>query len=62
LLLGTIATLVTLAILVWRLPRSARGLGLGRVGSAIVLGMVAVSALWLVQLPFSIAGLWWQHH
>jgi STE24 endopeptidase len=61
-LLGTIATLVTLAILVWRLPRSARGLGLGRVGSAIVLGMVAVSALWLVQLPFSIAGLWWQHH
>jgi STE24 endopeptidase len=61
-LLATFATLVTLAILVWRLPRSARGLGLGRVGSAIVLGMVAVSALWLVQLPFSIAGLWWQHH
>ena len=61
-LLATIATLVTLAILVWRLPRSARGLGLGRVGSAIVLGMVAVSALWFVQLPFSIAGLWWQHH
>jgi STE24 endopeptidase len=61
-LLGTIASLAMLAILVWRLPRSARGLGLGRVGSAIVLGMVAVSALWLVRLPFSIAGLWWQHH
>ncbi len=61
-LLATIATLVTLAILVWRLPRSARGLGLGRVGTAIVLGMVAVAALWFVQLPFSIAGLWWQHH
>jgi STE24 endopeptidase len=61
-LFGTIASLATLAILVWRLPRSAYRLGLGRVGAAIVLGMVAVSALWLVQLPFSIAGLWWQHH
>jgi Zn-dependent protease with chaperone function len=61
-LLTTAASLATLGILVWRLPRSARGLGLGRVGSAIVLGMVAVSALWFVHLPFSIAGLWWQHH
>src|SRR5579872_2443615 len=61
-LLTTLATLVTLAILVWRLPRSARGLGLGRVGSAIVIGMVVVAALWLVRLPFAIADLWWQHH
>lgn len=61
-LLGTLATLVALGILAWRLPRSARGLGLGRVGSAIVVGMVVVATLWLVRLPFTIAGLWWQHH
>ena len=62
LLLGQLASLAALAVLVLRLPRSARGLGLGRVSSAIVLGMVAVSALWLVRLPFAVAGLWWQSH
>src|SRR5213080_2313313 len=61
-LLSTIATLAALGTLVWRLPRSARTLGLGRVSSAIVIGMVLVATLWLVQLPFAIAGLWWQHH
>jgi len=61
-LLSTIATLAALVVLVWRLPRSARSLGLGRVSSAIVIGMVMVATLWLVRLPFAIAGLWWQHH
>jgi STE24 endopeptidase len=61
-LLSTIATLAALAVLIWRLPRSARSLGLGRVSSAIVIGMVMVATLWLVRLPFAIAGLWWQHH
>src|SRR5436309_11938783 len=61
-LLSTIAALAALVVLVWRLPRSARSLGLGRVGSAIVIGMVVVATLWLVRVPFTIAGLWWQHH
>jgi Zn-dependent protease with chaperone function len=61
-LLGEVATFAALGLLVWRLPRSARSLGLGRVGSAIVIGMVVVTTLWAVQLPFSIATLWWQHH
>jgi STE24 endopeptidase len=61
-LLGELAAFAALGLLVWRLPRSARTLGLGRVGSAIVIGMVVVTALWVVQLPFSIATLWWQHH
>ena len=60
--LSTLATLAALGVLAWRLPRSARSLGLGRVGSAIVIGMVVVTTLWLVRLPFTIAGLWWQHH
>src|SRR5581483_6002223 len=61
-LLRELATLAALGALVWRLPRSARALGLGRVGSAIVIGMVVVVTLWFVRLPFTIAGLWWQHH
>src|SRR5579862_5742174 len=61
-LLGRIATLATLGVLAWRLPRLARVIGLGRVSTAIVLGMVVVTSLWFVGLPFSIAELWWQHH
>src|SRR5438128_11714047 len=40
--LSTVATLGALGVLAWRLPRSARALGLGRVGSATVSGMVVV--------------------
>src|SRR6266487_5894732 len=59
---ATAATLVALLVLVWRLPRSIREIGLGRVGSAIVAGMVLLVTLWFVSLPFSLADLWWQHH
>ena len=61
-LLATAATLIALVVLVWRLPRSIREIGLGRIGSAIVAGMVLLVTLWFVSLPFSLADLWWQHH
>ena len=61
-LLSTAATLVALGVLVWRLPRSIRQIGLGAIGSAIVAGMVLLVTLWFVSLPFSFADLWWQHH
>src|SRR5579884_2742418 len=57
----TAAVLATLGLLARRLPPAARRLGLGRVGSAVVLGMVAVSAVWAVRLPFSVADLVWRH-
>ena len=41
---------------------AVRGMGLGRIGSAIVAGMVLLVTLWFVALPFSLADLWWQHH
>jgi STE24 endopeptidase len=37
-------------------------MGLGRIGSAIVVGMVLLVTLWFVGLPFGLADLWWQHH
>jgi len=61
-ILGTIATLAALVVLVRVLPRSVRNMGLGRIGSAIVAGMVLLVTLWFVGLPFSFADLWWQHH
>jgi STE24 endopeptidase len=35
---------------------------LGRIGSAIVVGMVVLVTLWATGLPFGIAELWWDHH
>ncbi|HEX4526965.1 MAG TPA: M48 family metalloprotease [Gaiellaceae bacterium] len=61
-LLATAATLIALIVLALRLPRSIREIGLGRIGSAIVAGMVLLVTLWFVSLPFSLADLWWQHH
>jgi STE24 endopeptidase len=61
-LLGTAATLVALVALTRLLPRKVRSIGLGRIGSAVIVGMVLIVVLWFVSLPFSLAGLWWQHH
>jgi Zn-dependent protease with chaperone function len=61
-LLSTIATLVALLVLVRRMPGYANRLGLGRIGSAIVIGMLMLVTLWFVSLPFGLASLWWQHH
>ena len=61
-LVGTGAALAALVVLVRRLPRTVRTIGLGRIGSAVIAGMVVIVALWFVALPFSLAELWWQHH
>ena len=61
-LASVVVALATLIVLVQRLPPTVRAMGLGRIGSAIVAGMVLLVALWFVDLPFSLAGLWWQHH
>jgi STE24 endopeptidase len=61
-LLGTLATLAALVLLARLLPPRVRSIGLGRIGSAVIVGMVLIVALWFVALPFSLAELWWQHH
>jgi STE24 endopeptidase len=60
-LAGTASTLVALVVLAHRLPRTVRAIGLGRIGSAVIVGMVLLVTLWFVGLPFSLADLWWQH-
>ena len=61
-LTGTLASLTALVVLTWRLPPSIRGMGLGRIASAIVAGVVILVTLWFVNLPFGLASLWWDHH
>jgi STE24 endopeptidase len=61
-LLSTSATLVALVVLARWLPARVRTIGLGRIGSAVIVGMVLIVGLWFVALPFSLADLWWQHH
>jgi STE24 endopeptidase len=58
--LSLVATLVTLAVLARRAPAWASGLGLGRVGTAVVIGMLTLTTLWFVGLPFGLANRWWQ--
>lgn len=61
-LVGTLVMLLVLAVLARRLPRTVRSIGLGRIGSAVIVGMVLLVALWFAALPFSLTELWWQHH
>ena len=61
-LLSTAATLAALVVLARLLPPKVRSIGLGRIGSAVIVGMVLIVGLWFVGLPFSFAELWWQHH
>ena len=61
-LLSTAATLAALVVLARLLPPKVRSIGLGRIGSAVIVGMVLIVGLWFVGLPFSFADLWWQHH
>jgi STE24 endopeptidase len=59
---STLAKLAALAVLAWRLPRSVRAIGLGRIATAVVVTMVTLTTLWFTALPFGLADLWWQHH
>lgn len=60
---GGVATeLAALAVLVKVLAPRAWTIGLGRIGTAVIVGMVMLSTLWAASLPFGILSLWWQHH
>jgi STE24 endopeptidase len=40
--------------------RFARESAAGRIGTGMLLGMLGLALLWLVQVPFGLADLWWQ--
>jgi hypothetical protein len=59
-LLSVLATFGALVVLVRRGPRLARVIGLGRIGTGIVLGMLVLTTTWFVNLPFAVASSWWE--
>lgn len=58
--LATLAALAALALMARRGPGLARSLGLGHVGSGIIVGAVTLTVVWAVSLPFGLATDWWQ--
>jgi STE24 endopeptidase len=59
-LAGTLASFVALYVMWRRSQKFVRTIGLGRVGSAVIVGMLTLCVLVAVDLPFSVAAQWWQ--
>jgi STE24 endopeptidase len=58
-LLATVALLVVLGIWAAKGERFTRESAAGRVGTGMLLGMLGFAIVWLAQLPFVIAALYW---
>jgi STE24 endopeptidase len=55
-----VVTVLVLVVLARRAPRWSRTIGLGRVGTGIVIGMIVLVTLWFVSLPFGVVEQWWR--
>lgn len=58
-LLAEVVTLVVLALYAWRGHRLARESAAGQIGTGMFLGMLGLGILWLTQVPFGLAEIWW---
>ena len=59
-ILTQVALLVVLGVYAVFGPRFARESASGRIGTGMLLGMIGLAFLWLAQLPFGLAQLWWE--
>ena len=59
-LLGSIVVIAVLAVYAQRGARLARESAAGRVGTGMLLAMLGFAVVWLAEVPFSLAALWWQ--
>jgi STE24 endopeptidase len=57
---GTVAVLIAYTVMVLRGKSLARKTGLSPVNAGIVLGLVTLTVVWAVELPFAVAGNWWE--
>jgi STE24 endopeptidase len=57
---GQGAVLLVLALYAWRGHRFMRESAAGRIGTGMLLGMLGLALVWLSQLPFLLAQVWWQ--
>jgi STE24 endopeptidase len=58
--LSQIVLIVVLALYAARGERLTRESAAGRVGTGMLLGMLGLAFVWLSQLPFGLAQLWWE--
>ena len=59
-LLATVAVVVTLVLYARYGQRLVRESAAGRVGTGMLLAMLGFAVLWLTEIPFSLAALWWE--
>lgn len=59
-LLSTAVLIAVLALYARNGARLARESAAGRVGTGLLLAMLGFAIVWLTQVPFDLAGLWWQ--
>jgi STE24 endopeptidase len=60
LLLGSVAAqVVVLALMAARARSLVGGLGLGPIGSGVIVGLLTMVAVWSIGIPFTVAQAWW---
>lgn len=59
-LLASLTLLAVLAVYARRGHRLMRESAAGRVGTGMLLGMLGFAVVWLAELPFGLAAVWWQ--
>jgi STE24 endopeptidase len=59
-LLAAVALVAVLVVYALRGGRFVRESAAGRIGTGMLLGMLGFALVWLVQLPFGLAALWWE--
>lgn len=59
-LLATVAVIAVLAVYARRGVRMMRESAAGRIGTGMLLGMLAFGFVWLAELPFELAAVWWE--
>jgi STE24 endopeptidase len=60
-LLAQVALVVVLWIYARRWERFVKQSAAGRIGTGLLLGMLAFALVWIAQLPFGLAAVWWEH-
>ncbi len=63
-LLASLTLVAVLAVYAWRGPGLMRESAAGRIGTGMLLGMLGFAVVWLAEVPFGLAAVWWQrrHH
>ena len=58
-MVSQLVLLLVLALYAWRGARFARESAAGRIGTGMLLGMMGLALVWLTQVPFRLAEVWW---